>query len=170
LTAVASLYQTRVITNQLSSSVWPYLEIALRRETTTSRLELAIRNDGLGPAIIRTVVLTDDGKPVHDLGAFLKTAMGSLKRTHISMTSQDLSPGLVIRPGESVKFFDITSPVLVPRIEAALPRARLTVCYCSLLEECWSIHSDSTTDYPQKMARCAPPGSDELRYTDPLAG
>jgi hypothetical protein len=56
LTAAASLYQTRVIANQLSSSVWPYLGIAMSREPDTGHLSFAIANDGLGPAIVRTVL------------------------------------------------------------------------------------------------------------------
>jgi len=163
LTAAASLYQTRVIANQLSSSVWPYLGISVSRDIETGHLSLSIENDGLGPAIVRTVVLTYDGKPVHDLDSFFKLSLRTIKHAHFAMTTSGLSPGQVIRPGQSDNFIDVTSPVVAPLIAKAFGHARLTVCYCSLLEECWSINSDSLTEYPVKMARCGRPGPDEFQ-------
>src|SRR5579864_7614293 len=67
--AAASVYQTRVIgeqtsiiSRQLSASTWPYLSFV--SSYSRKYVELDLRNDGLGPAIIRAVTITTDGKPV----------------------------------------------------------------------------------------------------------
>jgi hypothetical protein len=40
----------------------------------------------------------------------LKIALGSLKSAHAVMSYQSLSPGQVIRPGQSANFFDCARP------------------------------------------------------------
>jgi hypothetical protein len=165
LTAATSLYQTHVIADQLSSSVWPYLGFTTNR-TGNSELSVAVENDGLGPAIIRTVELTVDDKPVRDLGAFLHIAKGSANLTKVEGEFGSLSPGEVVRPGDSRRLMDVKNITLVPLIVKVLPHSRLQVCYCSLLEQCWTIRSDAPTDYPEKTGRCARPGPNELQLGD----
>ena len=65
LATAASWWQSRVVATQLSSQVWPYVAIA----TTTgpNGLELTVSNDGLGPAVIRSLQLAVDGKVVPDV-------------------------------------------------------------------------------------------------------
>ncbi len=167
LTAAASLYQTHVIADQLSSSVWPYLGFSVSK-TAGGELSLAVENNGLGPAIIRTVELNVDGKPIHDLATFFALAKGKGPSMHILGTFRSLSPGDVVRPGELRTLIDVKSVAFVPLIASLLPRAELDVCYCSLLEQCWTIRSDAPTDYPEKTGRCGKPGRNELQIGSPL--
>jgi len=57
--SIASIVQTRTIGRELSASVWPYLAV----DTTFSArsIQVAIDNDGLGPAVVRTVHLSSMG-------------------------------------------------------------------------------------------------------------
>jgi len=50
LTASAALYQSKVFSDQLSATVWPYLSFTAT--TAPSSYELTLENDGAGPAII----------------------------------------------------------------------------------------------------------------------
>jgi hypothetical protein len=52
---------TRVIAQQLSAQVWPY--VTFTGTTEPERLELDVANDGLGPAVVKSFVLRVDGKP-----------------------------------------------------------------------------------------------------------
>jgi hypothetical protein len=66
LACMASIFQTRVIADQLSATVWPYVDVTTNivmspRDTGWS---VTIANDGLGPAVLRSVLLTVDGKPM----------------------------------------------------------------------------------------------------------
>ena len=74
---LSSVYQTHVIANQLSASVWPYLEAVYSLSTTTANLEVA--NDGLGPALVRSASLAVDGHPV-------ATARYGLSRPDVAAT------------------------------------------------------------------------------------
>ena len=75
LTAAASLYQTHVIADQLSSSEWPYLGIS-GTVSMSKTLSYSIVNNGMGPAIVRTVVVSLDGKPVVSLPTLFTTLAG----------------------------------------------------------------------------------------------
>jgi hypothetical protein len=165
LTAAASLYQTHVIANQLSSSVWPYVGVTSTGDPNS--LTYALKNDGMGPAIIRTVVVTLDGKPVRDLSVLVHDLAAPFSKPYPTVGMESLLPGQVLRPGDAITFLSIHGAATVQRIAKADSRVNMTVCYCSLLEECWTIDAQSATEYPHKIPRCARPGSDELQPPNP---
>jgi hypothetical protein len=87
------------------------------------------------------------------------------KGTNVTMES--LLPGQVLRPGDTVTFLSLHGTAAVQRVVKNAARVNMVVCYCSLLEECWTISSQSETEYPHKIPRCARPGSDELQAPSP---
>jgi hypothetical protein len=60
--AGASAYQTYVISQQYQASIWPYLGFSF--SSGTKNLQITLKNYGLGPALVRYVSLTKDGKEV----------------------------------------------------------------------------------------------------------
>src|SRR5579863_5932096 len=66
IASVASVYQAHVIAQQFgateqqfSATVWPY--VTLTTNSTPTTIQASINNDGLGPAIIRSVSIHWDG-------------------------------------------------------------------------------------------------------------
>ena len=53
------LYQARMMCAQQHASVWPYLEATY---SNVDDYRLVVRNKGVGPALVRQVEMTLDGK------------------------------------------------------------------------------------------------------------
>jgi hypothetical protein len=161
LTCVATFFQTRVVANQLSASVWPYLSY-----TTTfdpNGITMTIDNDGLGPAVIRSASLEVDGREMASWEAAAKSLgkIPGIKGIGGSFTS--LGPGSVIREGASHQLFHLQFTT-TPRADRAAAltqlrdsfgeRAAVTVCYCSTLENCWLL-STGRDQQPVEVGHCS---------------
>jgi len=166
VTATVTIYQTHVIANQLSASVWPYLSFS--SSVSNNRFLFTIENDGLGPAIVKTAVFTLDGRPLKhssDLFDRLDRA-GQLGKSiaHGSYTIYytGISSGEVIRPSQTAGFFDVRGAALVQLLTKNATRLSLRLCYCSLLNQCWYATATPNGGGPQSTPACPPPGADEL--------
>jgi hypothetical protein len=163
--ALATVYQTRVIARQFSAAVWPYVSFDSTNSPNFS--ELDIRNDGLGPAIIRAVKLSWDGKPRPSIEAIV----ASLRTSDPQMTNAIRA---AFRSGASMKLTTSTpnagtvipanSQHTVLRIEGAVPVARLrpelqrrlglSICYCSLTGNCWTQSYKNRAAEPTSVHSC----------------
>ncbi|HTU81827.1 MAG TPA: hypothetical protein VMF61_06845 [Candidatus Acidoferrales bacterium] len=161
LAAGAAAYQTYVINEQFSATVWPYLDLNATYTTNSVRFEL--RNDGLGPALLRSATLMVDGKPSSSwltlLAKYPHPVHGSILGTLAS-----LGDGDVIRSGESKAILDLRGAL--PPAKRLLAwesahRVALDVCYCSLLQRCWTVQliTQAGSPQPQDVRRCPPPHS-----------
>ncbi len=61
---VASLYQLHMASASMSAQTWPYVTIGW--SYANDETGVVVDNDGLGPALIRDVVLTVDQHEKHD--------------------------------------------------------------------------------------------------------
>ena len=130
---------------QVRAAVWPILEF----DTSNGpMIRFTVDNKGVGPAIIRRVVVTVDGQPVQDWKELLDKLIGP----GMHKFSESGLSGHVYSAGESVD-------VLIPHdsegnpltIEKSDPlwtqlnkerfRVAVEICYCSTLGECWTLRS-----------------------------
>lgn len=149
LATAASWWQSRVVATQLSSQVWPYVSIA--STIGPDGLEIDVANDGLGPAIVRSVVLSVDAKPYADLSSAVR-ALGGASAPRPQGTFASLEPGSVLRAGATLTFIKIRNLALVRLLASHTQRVDLRLCYCSILGDCWTRaakHPD-----PQRVASC----------------
>jgi hypothetical protein len=155
----ATWWQSRVVQQQLSAQVWPYLSIDVT--TGPDAIRIALINYGLGPALIRDAVLTVDGRPQRDLPAGIVRMLGDLPslrkqagaRRTASFRLSSVGAGTVIRPSEDRMLLDVSgNPALARRLIAAQARVDLRVCYCSILEQCWRIVFTDSSGAPQPAA------------------
>jgi len=156
--SIATVVQTSVVGNQLSASVWPYVSIA--NTYSPGSLGLGLDNDGLGPALVRNVTLTIDGKPLTSWRRAIAVLVlpKQTKRARAGVDESDVGPGSVIRPGASLSLIRVQSPLIDSALTATLARrVELTVCYCSILQQCWTVN-ESRTGQPQAVHDCGPPG------------
>jgi hypothetical protein len=144
LTASAALYQSKVFSDQLSATVWPYL--SFNATTDPSSFQLTLENDGAGPAIVTGAELFLDGKRTPSLARVLKQVVPEQLPKHGSFrySSASIGPGQVIRAGASALVVKLVAPNLVARIGGVYPRVAINVYYCSLLNRCWVVKLHAT--------------------------
>lgn len=175
IAAGASAYQTYVIRQQFSATVWPYLSATTTLGGDGQYIEIDLRNDGVGPALIRSAVITRDGRAVmvpsgstdNTLAVALAPELSSARRdearlrTHevIKLETTSINPGSVLPAGTHWQLLRAESPSLTRRLVVDAKRIDLTVCYCSLLGQCWMMDFQSPLAQPQNVRACPLPVS-----------
>ncbi len=82
-----------------------------------------------------------------------------MKRARAGMDESDVGPGSVVRPGASLSLVRVQSPLIDSALMRTLAkRVALNVCYCSILQQCWTV-SESRAGPPQAVHDCGPPGA-----------
>ncbi|MGD1066392.1 MAG: hypothetical protein ABR975_06210 [Vulcanimicrobiaceae bacterium] len=168
LATAGSWWQTHVIQQQLNAQVWPYV-------TTTATLNppamtLTLSNDGLGPAVMGSIVATVDGKPQHSYVAVLHALVGPnlMKRSggkaaHAQFSLGGLSVGSVLPPGTTKSLFTVRSDTLALPLAKAFGRLAISTCFCAIVPgECWQTTS-SGSGAPQRVSAC-PEIADDLLH------
>jgi hypothetical protein len=144
----ASLYQLRMAMSSISAQTWPYVTIGWRH--TNDETGIVVDNDGLGPAIIRDVVLTLDGQGQHDAISALRQII-SIADASIELDA--LTRGVVIRAGKSLNLFVVRGASWANQLRSAQNRVNLEICYCSILGQCWS--NSLASVIPREVSVCA---------------
>ena len=63
--------------------------------------------------------------------------------------------GRVIGPGRETKVLEVHDPKAAARMQDALGRTTITLCYCSVLEECWrAVSGNHSSQVPVPVASC----------------
>jgi len=158
--------QTKIIGEQFGATTWPYL--SFENSYSADFVEVDLRNNGVGPAIIRTAEVTVDGKPVGPgktnsaidsvVEAAVRAAsadMRRLKRHGVLHTStKSLSGGDVIPAGASWVLLRADGALITQRVVALRPRVNIKLCYCSLVGRCWAKELTESRSIPQDVASC----------------
>jgi hypothetical protein len=149
---------------QVRAAVWPILEFD---SANAPDIHFILANKGVGPAIIRQVIVKVDGQPVRTWREALEKILGPGE--HLGSES-DMS-GRVFAAGESMTVFtprdsqnnplnfDKSNPLWVKMNKDRL-RVTVEICYCSTLNECWTLRAGglapgSTTE----TRRCPTPSA-----------
>jgi hypothetical protein len=162
--AVATVYQTRVIARQFSATVWPYVSFDLNYAPW--QVQLYVRNDGLGPAIIRSVNLTWDGKTEPSLENILaeitrrdpqitahaRAALRSGAKLRIATSTP--TTGMVIPANGQHTIFEVDGDVLVHYLRPSLKHLGIALCYCSLTGNCWVQTFQNRAGEPTAVSSC----------------
>jgi hypothetical protein len=166
IAAFASIYQSRIVAQQFSATVWPY--VSLDRTNSPSLLELDVRNDGLGPAIVHSVSITYDGKPQASLEAlFAGLAQDARSRSTIraalragqklSLTTSTPVAGMVIAANTQHTIVRMEGQTLVQQFFPRIKRFGLSLCYCSLTGACWELRMADAE--PRVVRDCSKDGA-----------
>jgi hypothetical protein len=133
---------------QVRGAVWPILQF----DSSNGPIQFALANKGVGPAIIKHVVVRVDDQPVKNWAEVLEKILGP--GYHPGQES-DMS-GRVFAAGESTNVFtphdgaqnpipfDKSNP-LWAKLNAGRSRVTVEICYCSTLGECWTLRGGGTT-------------------------
>lgn len=170
LTAGTLVYQTRVIGDQFSATIWPYLSVGTTYDNDGEMIYVI--NDGVGPALIRSAQLYVDGRPVrawNDYEQVLaedpairtlwrRTLAVALTRSnvHPTISASSIGPSSTLRPGETRTLFKVVFVSNVPPRVLTKHALTLDLCYCSLNGSCWSLRAmpGRINPDPQSVSHC----------------
>lgn len=169
IAAASSAYQTYVIRKQFSATVWPYISF-ITTSSTDKYFELDVNNAGIGPALILDSVITRDGKVVQRPGtptsqpaisaaidAEQAEARADERNAHErgeNMTSSTILPGDVVPAGQKLQVLRVEGKFLTRRVMGSIRRVDLTLCYCSLLGDCWTKRLWERAVQPHPVRSC----------------
>jgi hypothetical protein len=145
LALCVSGYTAYMQRQQVRAAVWPILEF---NSSNAPDIHFSLANKGVGPAIIRQVIMKVDGRPVRNWKEMLERLLGPGE--HLGSES-DIN-GHVFAAGESMTVFTPRDPENNPLnfdksnplwVKMNKERFRVTVeiCYCSTLGECWTLRA-----------------------------
>ena len=163
VTAVVSLavgiQQTRIQQQTLAASTWPYLALYSSglTEDHRPRMALGVSNEGVGPAKIESITASYKGRLYASSGTLLRDCcMPKSAKPDVVYTTLAQS---VIPAHDRIDYLiaDYTpkNRALWEALSTVPQRVVVTICYCSVLDECWTINSQSQ-EPPAQVRNCSP--------------
>lgn len=152
-------YTAYVQRQQVRAAVWPILEYGTSNDP---KIRFTIDNKGVGPAIIRNVIVRVDGEPVHNWQAALQKLLGpgDYKFTQSSISGHTFSAGesldvMVPHNFDGTPLLTDKGNPLWTGLNKERSRITMEICYSSTLGNCWILRSEpkgpSTTT---EVGRC----------------
>jgi len=152
-----SAYTAHVQRQQVRAAVWPILEFD---SSNAPDIHFTLANKGVGPAIIRHVIVRVDGQQVRNW----KEALGRILGPGEHLFSESDMSGHVFAAGESMTPLTPRDPENNPLNWVKMNKDRLRVsveiCYCSTLGECWTLRASGLTpSTTTETRRCPTPSA-----------
>lgn len=139
-TMVVYIYQARIMSRQLNTSVLPYLQLKFSQGVEGTLI--GVENKGIGPAFIKSSKLCLDTMKFSEenLDEFFITLTGTSGSRH----KRNLE-GRVLSPGENVNLFHVSDPNFLAKVDSALQHHKigLAVCYGSVHDEYWNLTTEN---------------------------
>lgn len=167
LSALAvSVYQAKIAREQQKMSAWPY--VTQGNAGSDSVYARLVQNVGLGPALVRSVRVTVDGRPARTWRGVMLAALAA-DSAHLRaltagshLTTSSVLPGMVLVAGSTTELLHLEG-TFAPTLRRVLndPRVRVRVCYCSVYGDCWL--SDSEERVPAPLRACPDDGAAEFQ-------
>ncbi|HEX7340653.1 MAG TPA: hypothetical protein VF269_00100 [Rhodanobacteraceae bacterium] len=143
-------YTAYVQRQQVRAQVWPYLTAAYQDD----KHMLTIFNKGVGPAIVKSVQVTVDGKPQLDW----KHVFAAL---HVSAAENGYGfstlSAAVLSPGDKLTLLVFKDNSTYAHFRQAMgTHGLVNICYCSTLGECWAFEDHHAPVKPvvRSVAQC----------------
>ncbi len=152
LTTLAMLIaQTRLMQTQARASVWPHVSVGFSSGQTG--FAWVVSNNGVGPAVTHSVQVRVDGilqRDWHDVLSALQVntnvSTSQLSGTVLTPAenTNDRYPIMEMQPGESATAI----------ATAAMTRVDITVCYCSIYDDCWISELAQGRESKREVSEC----------------
>lgn len=160
ITLVIFVYQTNLMSKQNYLSILPYLQVATSNNPATNTYSLSLKNHGVGPAIIESVILDYKGKryDLKDYDDYLFNVLETIVPELDSIKPLDtstLDKGIAIPANSNYVVFSVYDSeedynLLIQKLDSIENGGlRFEVVYKSIQNERWMIHDDS--DGPVKL-------------------
>jgi hypothetical protein len=138
--------ETRATRQLVQASSLPHLSLASTFNGTPGghwqSVARSLENDGVGPADVRWVEITLDGKPYPSFEDLLRQCCGVTRPQRTATLTNRM-----IRPGSSVDYVSVAAAdgqQTAIDVYAGLLRSNriaTRICYCSVFDDCWEVRS-----------------------------
>ncbi len=128
------IYQAKIMREQLHASSWPYLEWQLLFNEQTG-LKLELTNNGVGPALIKGVVMKLNQKEIEPDSLF-KELLGTNTFPHLTARIDNR----VLSSQNSIRAFQVTNSEWAEKLFIMLNKSvfEFRVCYESIYGDQWT--------------------------------
>jgi hypothetical protein len=158
-----SAYTAYVQRQQVRAAVWPILEFD---SSNAPDIHYTLANKGVGPAIIRQVIVMVDGQPVRNWKEALEKMLGpgehlfseSDMSFHTIAAGESRTVFTAHDPENNPIKYDRSNPLWVKMNKERL-RLSVEICYCSTLDECWTLRASGLAPSTTTETRRCPPSS-----------
>jgi hypothetical protein len=158
-----SAYTAYMQRQQVRATVWPILEFTTSNEPS---LRFTVDNKGVGPAIVRHVMVSVDGEPVSGWNQLLEKMLGPGKHrfTQSTISRHVFAAGesmdvMVPQAENGAELKPETDRPLWGALDKRRQRVTIEICYCSTLSECWTLRSGGNLESSTVEARSCPGAS-----------
>ncbi|HSS17834.1 MAG TPA: hypothetical protein VLQ29_12765 [Candidatus Dormibacteraeota bacterium] len=149
LALCVSGYTAYMQRQQVRAAVWPILEFD---SSNAPDIHFTLANKGVGPAIIRHVIVRVDGQPVRNWSEALEKILGPGKHLgsesdmsrHVFAAGESRTVFTPRDPENNPLNFDKSNPLWV-KMNTDRGRVTVEICYCSTLDECWTLRAGGLT-------------------------
>jgi len=164
LALCVSGYTAYMQRQQVRAAVWPILQFD---SGNAPDIHFTLANKGVGPALIRNVIVKVDNQPVKNWDEAMKKLLGPGEH----LFSESDMNGYVLAPNESIivvtlrdannnpLVFDKSNPLWVTMNKERF-RVTAEICYCSTLDECWTLRAGGLTPGTTTETRHCPSRSE----------
>lgn len=136
-----SFYEVRIMRAQQKTSVWPHVEIGQQYDGEGFALEA--NNKGVGPALVKSLKVSVDGKRVNSLSQLLDTILGEGHGIGWSNSTVHNVNGKVLEAGYNMPMVRFKWNKKARELSDNLERIKIEMIYASIYEDCWKLTFDS---------------------------
>ena len=132
---ITSIYEANILKEQQRSMVWPYLGVGTNY--SDKGFSASVYNNGTGPAIVKSVEVRVDSKPVENMLEMVNTLMPE-NNLGYDILRQNKVNQYVFRPGEEVELIGFSWNEETRKLaELMNAKVQLVICYESVMGESW---------------------------------
>jgi len=132
---VVGIYEASLQRHHDRAEVWPHLEIQVFTKQTGAQIDLS--NSGIGPALVQSVTVTVDGKPMSSWSEVLRSLNGADPAPFGNFSTV----GHGLRPGDRLSLIDMPIPDMPHDFWNSIGRVGVSVCYASVFEQYWIVEA-----------------------------
>ena len=127
------LYEASLQRHHDRAEVWPRVELSTF--TTPTGASLSLENTGIGPAIIKSLTVSVDGKPQKNWSGVLQALLGTAPQAFNTTTVVEHG----IRAGDRATMVGLRREDMPQNFWQQIGRVAVTVCYASVFDEHWML-------------------------------
>lgn len=133
---IVSIVQTRIAREQQHASVWPRLD--LEADVLERNFSLSVGNQGVGPAIVKSVDITYRGKTYPSLLKLFVEQTGPLNGNFFT---GELTPEAVLKAGDMYSLYALSrnDEAMSNRLKAVVNDSSMhyRIVYSDIYNNCW---------------------------------
>ena len=134
---VVGIYEASLQRHHDQAEVWPHVEIGVFTKQNGATIQL--ENTGIGPAIIKSVLVTVDGQPQANWSGVLRVLNGVEPMPFSNYSAAEHG----LRPGDKIALMDVPIADQPHDFWKAIARVGMTICYTSVFQQHWVVESKS---------------------------